>query len=789
MSSNKKTYVSRQARRAASKQNQKRTAANFEGPMPPKGYQPSKGRKQARKNLNAAVQKRIDSKTMVLGGLESRRAARADPRIGRNAFSVSPGLASQVRKIPYQVTMNAQVLNLFSLGMLTRALEKGFYSISSSGNDPYYAVNYIVQVLQQFVTGGVPALQQLPFVLLALGHAISPKEVGLGPGGRASYSNVLQAIASISTETVIGYQPYGFKFAIGPATGSPVNGFPTIDTTVPAAPTDVQSTTSFQEMFLLLGNVLGEKNDFKMLPISAGSPLKNDVATFAQVGNIVGSGSLGSGSSGFASTAQLEVPIFRPYLSALNSYVNILEPPVNRFNAINVEIAGDSLWLGGSMGSLIPSKHWGMQRYPKFHAIDFQEFGDVVAQWVSLLQSALLGDPTGQWNEQGPESIICPLTLQETLILLRNVIMTAFKATQGSVQGLQPYLPSAMGDNQFTPYIASAATCFLESVDMQLPIPLIENIRDLVYRKVKHTGKKDVEFYIPVLGQMALDVLSSSNYNYYGAAAGGTPAVYPSFTSGALFKKRTTNAKTGIVSEESLVETPINLVDGSFTSGFVAINNPMQLKNLAQRWNNWLKTTNLAQYSVTLGQLGTEAGINILFSGNMTRYWAPVSTKLQEMRKTYIDIREEKETAKRVYATQYANRLAVAVSSSVEIIGTAYEQVQSTWILPILEVEYTAGPIVDSSVIPRWQGLMKETNLQNISSGTDGITLATLHSSYAAKMVKARQSASDDWTQFFATCAAQGRGGVLSGLVGSALSALFPSAAPVINTVADLVPF
>jgi len=42
---------------------------------------------------------------------------------------------------------------------------------------------------------------------------------------------------------------------------------------------------------------------------------------------------------------------------------------------------------------------------------------------------------------------------------------------------------------------------------------------------------------------------------------------------------------------------------------------------------------------------------------------------------------------------------------------------------------------------------------------------------------------------FFDQCETTGDSGILSGLVGSALSALFPKAAGVINAVAGVVPF
>lgn len=728
---------------------------------------------------------------MVLNGLETVKAAKGDPRMGKNGFSESPSLSTQIRKIPFQVSMDNVVLINYALGMLTRALEKGFYS-TVDPTHPYYAVNYLVSALQQYAGGGVPALQQLPKVILSIGQAIAPKEVGLG-NGRASYANVLQSVPSgdsVSTENDIGYTPYGYTYVIGPSTGTSVNGFPSIDTSTPSAAPPTVAQTAFQEMFQLLSNVVGETNDFQSVPIATVSRLKKDVSTYAQPTDIVGLGAAGSGSAGFAAISQLEVPIFRPYLAAMNSFVSVEEPPQNRFGGLNVTTAGDSLWLGGSMGTLVKSKHWEMQRYPKFHAVDFLEFADVLAQWVSNIQTAYLGDPTGVQNNQPATSIVCPLTIQEMQLLLRNVCMTAFKSTQAAVQGLYPFVPDSSSDNQFVPYTAHAGTCFIDSIDMQLPLPLVENLRDLVYRKVKRS-KTDVEFFVPVLGQYALDELDTGDYNYHGSVNGGTPGSFPSFTVTSQFVKKVKSPKTGLIVEEVLPETVISLVDGGYTSGYVAINNPAQLKFLATQWNNWLKDHNLAMYSVPLCQLGTEQGINVLFSGNMTRYWAQPPARIrkeQENPEGVYDSRRFRPRNKVMLTSPYANRLVVADSAQSEIIGTAYEQVQSTWILPIVEVEFASGPLVNSTVLPRWQAIMKEPFVQTYSSGDDGVTLATMHATYASKMVKARQGEPDDLTQLLVEAATQGRGGILSGLVGGALSALFPKAASTISAVADMVP-
>jgi len=56
-------------------------------------------------------------------------------------------------------------------------------------------------------------------------------------------------------------------------------------------------------------------------------------------------------------------------------------------------------------------------------------------------------------------------------------------------------------------------------------------------------------------------------------------------------------------------------------------------------------------------------------------------------------------------------------------------------------------------------------------------------------MVKGKLAVENDWTMFFKEMEATGRGGVLASLAAGIIGSIWPSAAPIANAVATVVPF
>jgi len=539
----------------------------------------------------------------------------------------------------------------------------------------------------------------------------------------------------------------------------------------------------------------------KLCPLSTKTGYETNVSAFAVNTSAEGGGFANIG--GYVELAQLEVPIFDPLFAVFSP--NLVQDQTDRFFNLSTATSGDSVFLGGAMSSLFHPGQWSMKRYPKFHSVDFLEFADVLSNWVSLVQTALLNDPQVNVSTEvgGPDPalFVCPLTIQEQNLLLRNVIMSAFKDTQALVQGLYPRQPQPGNDNEFVAYVASATTCPINAGGMQLPLFMIENIRALVARwtsmagppkKGKKMSQSDVQWWIPVLGQYNNAQLNASDYTY--APIAGLP-VYPSYTSSAFSKIRR-DPKTKAETREVMAEIPISLIDGNSVLGsnpvLVYINDPGRLKTLEMLWNNWITTTGISNFSSALGTLGTELGISVLTSIAMTRHWLPISEsvhhkKLLAREDDVVDVRVEK--LRRATNTVYASQQAVADSSQSVILAAPYEQVLNTWILPVNLAKLPEGnELSDSTAFPRWQSIMGEPFSASFTSGNTGQVMAMQHMVYAAKMTRNRNAPESDVDNLIKVLAAQGRGGILSGLAAAFVGSIFPAAAGIANSVAGMIP-
>jgi len=577
---------------------------------------------------------------------------------------------------------------------------------------------------------------------------------------------------------IIGFFSYGNTWSAGwENTSVLIDGFPTVSIT-PIAYTDPLGQSSFQDLCQFMADNTtdpGFKKSAALVPVSTVTPFDNDVSVYAIIQQWQGVGSASIG-GGFFGLAQHEVPIQRPLLTL---FLASLDPGgsdvPNRFFAKSWPVAGDNTFLGASLCDMFTLPETHSRERTKFHAVDFLEFGDVLAIWMqTIAQSLLNSDPT-----LIASAVVCPLTLQEVLLLLRNTMMGGFRDTQGAVQGLLPWMPSGSTDNQFNPFTSSVGSCPLQTLDMQLPIPLIENVRALAGKKVP-TGSTGVCWYAPVLGQYETDVLSSGDYLI--TPQGGEAVSV--FTTGAIFRKKVKDTK-GNMTVMSLLETPISLVDGDAAGTLVMINSPSRLKILIDMWNDWIKSSGVGSYSVQMGTFGTEKGITALSSVTMTRHWVAVPVELSQ-EAFNSDSRLQKSNLKYLTSTVYANRQAYADSSQGRIIATCYEQVLQTWILPVIETESSAE--TNSTLLQRWQLAMEENFLASYTTGESGTTFSSLHAAYAKKMCKTVLQEPDDWTKFFEAMSATGRGGILSAVVANLVSSFVPSAKGILTSISDMLP-
>jgi len=630
---------------------------------------------------------------------------------------------------------------------VTRALEKGWAGEATNPWDPDFALQYLVNLLMQYTSNSTPPTLQQPKVILAVGRALTSKSVGFA-NGRISYTFTNVEVGPPGVNIPIGYLGYGYRWSSGWVIESPTltNTFPNLTTTGAPAYTDEAGAAAFSNMNIFLAPSPQSSPDLIQVPVSAKTPFDKDVAAFAICSQQQGLGANGVGAGGFGIQAQLEVPIFRPLLTLLNAFQNEEVSPGSRYPNLTQNISGDPCMLGAYLGRLIPLKYAGMKRPIKFHCIDFLEFLEVASLWLQGIIQGAMNDASGQNSlALPPNGYTLPITQQEFGLLLRNTMMDAFKDTQAGVQGLYPQLPASDSDNQFVPFVAGAGTCFLQSVNHQLPAPLVENMRALVWRGTSRS-KTDHELFIPVLGQYVNDLLTSSDYTY--TYDGVT---YPVFTSveGAGIKRKVWNEKEQSFSTILGAEIAISYVDGNASGALVAINNPDALRNIQSEYDNWLTGTGVSTYSTDLVNLSTEHGINILFSTNMTRHWEQAPSGYTS--KNSLTVRTHRKPKLSLEASPYVTRLFFADTAQTQPFNAAYTNIQSVWILPIIENELNTSvlPQVQSTLISRWQALMGEPYLMASTSGSDGVSMTSMHQSYAARMVRGKLAPANNWDKFF----------------------------------------
>lgn len=763
----------------------------------PKNFNKKKNanRKQKRRQLKKDNKKQIktNSPDLVLTALMTPKQQVRDARRQTvNQLSESLDLKNQVKQISIVVPCTTDSLQAICAGYVSLALQRGWAAYSTVSSDPFRAYIYMYVVLQSYIGGKPPPCPTLPYWLLCLCQAIEPKTVPYQQGF-ASYSFRLSDVTFVPSvfSFVTGYSTYGSVFTLTQPGGSLVNGFPSAGANVTVG-TLAEQQTAFENLIQYMNGTPTQAAGSNIVPVTKITKYVKDVSAFAA--NYLGEGLGFSNVGGWVSQAQQEVPIFTPLLSLLTSGSTAGNVLQNRFYNSCATVSGDGFWLSTMMSTLIQPNRFRMRRYPRFHAVDFLEFGDVMAQWVAGLIQEYVNDPefgqvvaaqqgaevkkkkvnapfTDNWLFNAIPDPLCPLTLQEMLLLLRNVIMCAFKATQPGVQSLLPVFPASGSDNQFTPYVAGANCCAINILDMMLPTALIENIRALVAREIVINAPHDVQWYVPVLGQYALDTLDSEDYqinlsNYFEPEAAISSVNV--FQDGVIFSERRLDTK-GKVVDVALTETPISLIDGTAGGTAIWINDPMQLKRLVGLWNSWLTKFALQTYSMTLGTMGTELGISSLTSIAMTRHWITPPETLKVNIDKFSDPRMVAKMGRGVQ-TIYDAKLAVAESSQSIILAAPYEQILDSWILPVNRSQ--SGEQIDQQALfTRWQEIMGEPYSTSLSTGTDGLPLSFMHAVYASKMLKSRSAPPNGLDQFLIEQAKLGRGGILSG-IGSALDSI-----------------
>jgi hypothetical protein len=483
----------------------------------------------------------------------------------------------------------------------------------------------MLNVLQLFMQGAAPQVTTLPLWFLRLCHAVSPKTVPMQQG-KITYSWSFAVGTAPTTGTPVG--PTSFEYVWNPwlpgSAASGTDGFPVCQSPTPYSPTLGAAAwielTQFMQSKASLGNI------HDLVPLATKTGYEQDASAFSVCFANTGGGQNATG--GFGTTVSLEVPIFNPIFGSLYTPPYNQPAVANRYPVWDTAFSGDSVWTGGYLSGIGAEDQIGYKRAARFHFVDFNEFFETVSYWIQGLINNYGMDPEFQLNAEGfgPPNLSCPLTQQEVALLLRNVLMQAFKESQPSVQGLYPALPTSQTDPQFVAFLAASNTCFLASTPMQLPEGLVENIRALVMRcsvgsaKDTNNATKQPLWFVPVLGLFNGDSPLDNSYQYY-FTLGENTMIGNIYATDSFMYENVKN-KDGSSTKKILATDVFGFVDGydSTQNAYVQINDPMRLNDLCTIWNSWISQWP-STYSSQLTVLGTEGGINVLTSNMMTRYW------------------------------------------------------------------------------------------------------------------------------------------------------------------------
>jgi len=742
----------------------------------PQGGGAKKNRKQMRRKEKKILKKAAKKVHRTGNAIQLQDGTRislaGDVRTSK-ALGETMSANGELPAITIEVPISINQITGICLEYVSFALSRGYLATSPSPGYPYWAFVYMCNVLIAYVTGGTPQATALPLWLQEFGQAMQPKRVKFG-NGLIYYKFLLFPTTSpfIPTANVpIGSQVYGYEWlAYDFGTGN-VDGFPT------SQPPPGYTNDLGEQAWASLAQFMQVEH----LPRTRVVPLKvtywaRNVSAFALTTIPEGLGWNNSG--GWTYTAGLEVPILTPILTTMCG--NLAEGSVSSFRYGNrpVVAGGDAIFSSGWFSHISPDKFLSIKRPVRFHFVDFLEFQNVMAIYVQTLIQTCYNDPINGGNIPA-DRFVCPITLQEMGLLLRNELMCQFGATQTAVQSLYPRTPKSTTDDEFVPFICGSTTVGIQGSGMKLPLPLVENAKSLMCRMAMHAPGADPEAFVPVLGQYNNMVLNPKDY--VATTADGTAvACFATLESSVSVRRRSSKGEGDWV---PAVEAPISFIDGTSGSNYVFINDPTRLSTLTALWNEWL--VNLSTYSDPLRTLSRDLGVNAVVSLGSTRHWVDVPVGEKERNSDFVDLRVKSRAHMK---TPYAAREAIATSSHDRIISAAWDEVDKVWILPI-NYSSTGIGLDDNTPFQRVQIISEEPFRVANTAGETGQTFSSLHMIYAQLMTHGRDASDSKMSSFFLEMEQKSTGGILSGLVAGFLGKQFGSTVgSIANTVADLIP-
>jgi len=170
----------------------------------------------------------------------------------------------------------------------------------------------------------------------------------------------------------------------------------------------------------------------------------------------------------------------------------------------------------------------------------------------------------------------------------------------------------------------------------------------------------------------------------------------------------------------------------------------------------------------------------------MTKYLyaAPVSER-RAKEVYYKDTRLERKNLG-AGLNPYDNFGFAAVSSQASMQGAIFNNVTGIWIVPTILAD--SNSTTQSTTFEFWQKAMVEPVSTAMSTGLDALTVSMLHYTYAAKMTKSITASSSDWEKLFEDAASDGQGGILTGMIASAIAPPTTPLGAILGGIASILP-
>jgi hypothetical protein len=686
------------------------------------------------------------------------------------------------------------------LGAIFTAYTKGYMShCSKIGKpaNPYKAFVYMVKTLETAVLNGIPMVTEAPLWFRILYDAVRPKE--------ARFRNTVVRY-KFSGDEFYGVTPswnYSvsdgghFTMLVPDADDRTVNGLCVLVS--PGNYVDADGKDAFAD----LCSIFGDPDLKKIHPMwrigNLNDPVwSSDASAFATC--FPSFGKAADGINGELTELGNESYINRPLLSKFTAW----GAPVARCSDNMTVTGGGAFYLGGRLIELPNEKAIKNKSRPIFKAIDFNEFVEVVIIWLgNLLQ---LQEESTMVNQDHLTPLKAPFTRQQIAILLRQAIVSAMGEAQflGSDLTRELFLDGEVYQGSFVPLQVGAGIGPSEAaLQMLLPVPIVENIRDLARRcAVSVDGKVAID-WVPVFGVYTNETLPT-NYHYSFRSNNGTIVAD--------------------VLQENPAEIAIDMIDGSFGAnplnlvytgdpisweGFVAFNG-YEYTELLTRWNEYVM--GFSATSVTLMAIGSEPGINALEVINMSYNYiqgavpsvVPEEVSSPTTQRKTMTKKDSKVQLKKIGVSVAAGanmrsvlpvggeteyRIVDSVTSNQKITTTGWET-QQYWILPSYREQsvdkltssqsvYTTAKIEGNSQI------ISPVSSVEASAGVnrkDIVNLFDRHATYAALCSRQYAGSTTVLEKTLLEATQNGRGGFLADMIKG-------FAIPLASNLLDKLPF